>query len=95
MVLGSYLIKYVVYFQVNAQKIPIIQTMYHPFFHLRKMQERKKEDSFNRFERFTERQARSFDADDEITPEILESTRLEEDLSREDKSTNTDCILLT
>ena len=43
--------------------------------------------SFNWFERFTERQTRSFDADDEITPEILESTRLEEDLSREDKST--------
>ena len=55
----------------------------------------KKEDSFNRFERFTIRQARSIDTYDEILPEILESTRLEEDLSREDKSTNTDCILLT
>ena len=64
-------------------------------FSFKKNTRKKKEDSFNRFERFTKRQARSLDADDEITPEILESTRLEEDLSIEDKSTNTDCILLT
>ena len=64
-------------------------------FSFKKNTGKKKEDSFNRFERFTKRQARSLDADDEMTPEILESTRLEEDLSTEDKSTNTDCILLT
>ena len=64
-------------------------------FSFKKNAGKKKEDSFNRFERFTKRNARSLDADDEITTKILESTRLEEDLSREDKSTNTDCILLT
>ena len=36
---------------------------------------KKKEDSFNRFEQFTKRQAGSLDVDYEITPEILESTR--------------------
>ena len=59
------------------------------------MQEGKKEDSFNRFEPFTKRQARSLDADDGITPKILESTLLEEGLSRKDRSANTDCVLLT
>ena len=44
---------------------------------------------------FTKRQARFLDVDDEITPEILQSTQSEEDLYREDKSTNTDCIYLT
>ena len=80
---------------MNAQKIPIIQTMHHSFFLLRKIQERKKEDSLYRFEQFTKRKAGIFHADDEIIPEILESTRLEEDLSREDRSKNTDCILFT
>ena len=58
-------------------------------FSFKKNTGKKKEDSFNWFERFTKRQARSLDADDdEITPETLESTRLEEDLSRWDTSTN-------
>ena len=69
--------------------------MHHSFFPLRKIQERKKEDSLYRFEQFTKRKAVIFHADDEIIPEILESTRLEEDLSREDRSKNTDCILFT
>ena len=57
-------------------------------FSFKKNTGKKKEDSFNWFERFTKRQARSLDADDdEITPETLESTRLE-DLSRWDTSTN-------
>ena len=63
-------------------------------FSFKKNTGKKKEDSFNRFEQFTKRQAGSLGIDDEITPEILESTRLE-NLSRQDKSTNTDCILLT
>ena len=44
-------------------------------FSFKKNAGKKKEDSFNQFEQFTKRQARSLDADDEITPEILESTR--------------------
>ena len=63
-------------------------------FSFKKNAGKKKEDSFNRFEWFTKRQASSLDVDDEITLEILESTQLE-DLSKEDKITNTDCILLT
>ena len=64
-------------------------------FSFKKNAGQKKEDSLNRFERFTKRQARSLDAYDENAPKILESTRSEEDLSREDKSKNTDCVLLT
>ena len=64
-------------------------------FSFKKNTRKKKEDSFNWFEWFTKRQTRSLDAYDEITPEILESPRLEEDLSRDDKGTNTDCNLLT
>ena len=61
-------------------------------FSFKKNTGKKKEDLFNWFERFAKRQARSLDADDD---EILESTRLEEDLSRWDTSTNTDCSLLS
>ena len=64
-------------------------------FSFKKNAGKKKENSFIQFEKFTKRQARRLDADDEITPEILESTWLVKDLSREDKSTNTDCIRLT
>ena len=64
-------------------------------FSFKKNAGKKKEDSFNWFERFTKSQAKSLDADDEKTLKILESTRLEEDLSSKDKSTNKDCILLT
>ena len=64
-------------------------------FSFKKNAGKKKEDPFYWFERFTKRQARSLDTDDENTPEVLESTRLEEDLSRKNKSTNTDCILFT
>ena len=46
-------------------------------FSFKKNTRKKKEDSFNRFEQFTKRQARNLEADDKITPEILESTRLE------------------
>ena len=63
-------------------------------FTLQKNAGQKKEDSYNRLEQFTKRQARNLDLDDENTPEILESTRLKEDLSREDKSTNTDGTFL-
>ena len=63
-------------------------------FTLQKNARQKKEDSYNRLEQFTKRQARNLDLDDENTPEILESTRLKEDLSREDKSTNTDGTFL-
>ena len=44
-------------------------------FSFKKNAGKKKEDSFNQFEQFTKRQAGSLDADDEITAEILESTR--------------------
>ena len=44
-------------------------------FSFKKNAGKEKEDSFNQFEQFTKRQAGSLDADDEITPEILESTR--------------------
>ena len=58
--------------------------MCHPIFLLRKMQERKKEIHLIGL---NERQGRSLDAVDENTPEILESTRLEEERSRQDKRT--------
>ena len=80
LILDTYFCILNVSFQVNVQKIPIIQTMCHQFLSLEKNAGKKKEDSFNWFEQFTQRQAKRPDSGDRSNPEIID------DISKEDKS---------